>query len=106
MGRTQCCRCQAASDSVASSLDHTDIVFSLTQAYFKLSCLDAIGVSRGYSLERESDANGVLGLDYTSVKNAALLTPSHAVFYRVKCFHIFFNAIPLGETTRALQTPH
>ena len=46
-----------------------------------------------------------LGPGYTSVKNAALLTPSNAVFYRVKCFHMLFNAISLGETTRALLTP-
>ena len=46
-----------------------------------------------------------LGPGYTSVKNAALLTPSNTVFYRVKCFHMLFNAISLGETTRALLTP-
>ena len=46
-----------------------------------------------------------LGLGYMTVKNAALLTPSNAAFYRVKCFHMLFNAISLGETTRVLLTP-
>ena len=39
----------------------------------------------------------VLGLGYMSAKNAALLTPSNAVFCRVKCFHMLFNVISRGS---------
>ena len=46
---------------VASILDHADLFFSLTQAYFFLNyfCLDSIGVLWCYPTERELDAIGV-----------------------------------------------
>ena len=47
MGRTQCCRCQAASGCVASGLDHTELVFSLTQdCFFVWTPLASYGAER------------------------------------------------------------
>ena len=52
---------ESVASSVASGLDHADRVFSITQAYPQLFCSDTNSVLWPYSIERELDANGVIG---------------------------------------------